>query len=59
MKNKKEAYENCIEMSRNDDYTTENLLNFSYHQNYNKAIGLDLSREKNINFPQATNFTKK
>ena len=29
VKNKQEAYEKIIEMSRNDDYTTGNLLNFS------------------------------
>ena len=28
--NEEEAYENIIEMSRNNDYTTDNLLDFSY-----------------------------
>ena len=28
LKNKREAYEKLIEMSRNDDYTTGNLLDF-------------------------------
>ena len=28
VKNKQEAYENLIEMSRNDDYTTGSLLDF-------------------------------
>ena len=31
VKNKQEAYEKLIEMSRNDDNTTENLLGFSYY----------------------------
>ena len=31
VKNKQETYKTPIEMSRNDDYTTENLLDFSYH----------------------------
>ena len=44
VKHKQEAYENHIEMSRNDDYTTRNLLDFLYHQNYYKLIGIDLSR---------------
>ena len=44
VKNKQEAYENLIKMSRNDNYTTGNLLDFSYHQNYYKLIGIDLSR---------------
>ena len=29
-------------MSRNDDYTTGNLLDYLYHQKYYKLIGLDL-----------------
>ena len=33
-------------MSINNDYTTGNLLNFSYHQNCYKLIGIDLSRQK-------------
>ena len=35
-------------MSRNNDYTTGNLLDCLYHQNYYKPIGIDLSRQKNI-----------
>ena len=34
-------------MSRNDDNTTRNLLDFSYHQIYYKPIGIYLSRETN------------
>ena len=59
VKNKQEAYENRIGMSRNNDYTTGNSLNFSHHQNYYKLIGTDLSRETNTNIPQAINFTEK
>ena len=55
---KKEAYENLAEMSRNDDYTTANLLYFSYHQNYYKLIGIDLSRQKNTSIPQQINFVR-
>ena len=32
-KNKKEVYEKRMEVSRNDDYTTGNLLDYLYHQN--------------------------
>ena len=46
-------------MSRNDDYTTWNLLDFSYHQNYYKFISIDLSRQTNTNIPQQINFTGK
>ena len=34
VKNKQGAYKKRIEMSRNNDYTTLNLLNYLYHQNY-------------------------
>ena len=56
VKSKQEANEKPIEMSRNDDYATGNLLDFSYHQNYYKFIGIDLSRQINTNIPQQINF---
>ena len=34
VKSKQEAYGKRIEMSRNDDYTTANLLDYSNHQNH-------------------------
>ena len=46
-------------MSRNDDYTTENLLGYLYHQKYFKLIGINLSRQTNRNSPQQINFTGK
>ena len=46
-------------MSRNDDYTTGNLLYYSYHQNFYKLISIDLSRQVNTNIPQQLNFTGK
>ena len=54
-----ETYEKLIEMSRNDDYTTGNVLDFSYHQNYYKHIGINLSRHANTNIPQQINFVGK
>ena len=45
-------------MSRNDDYTTGSLLDFSYHQSYNKLIGIDLSRQTNMCIPQQMNFIR-
>ena len=44
VKSKQEAYEKLIEMLRNDDSTIGNLLNYLYHQNYYKLIGIDISR---------------
>ena len=59
VKNKKEACEKLIEMSRKSDHTTGNFLYYSYHQNYYKPIGLDLSREVNTTIPQKISFTRK
>ena len=52
-------YEKLIEMSRNKDYKTENLLDYLYHQKYYKLIGNDVSRQKNTSIPQQINFTGK
>ena len=54
---KQEAYGQLIRMSRNNDYTTGNLLDFSYHKYYYKPIGIDLSRQRNTNIPQQINST--
>ena len=47
VKNKQEPYGKLVEMSRNDDYTTWNLLNYFYHQKYYKLISIALSRRTN------------
>ena len=59
VKNKQEAYEKLIKMSRNNDYTTGNLLDYLYYQNYYKLTGIDLSRQTNTSIPQKINFTGK
>ena len=46
-------------MSRNNDYTTGNILDYLHHQKYYKLIGIDLSRETNISIPQQINFVGK
>ena len=46
-------------MSRNDEYTTGNFLNYLYHENYYKLIGIDLSRKANTSIPQEINFVGK
>ena len=38
VKNKKEAYEQIIEMSKNNDYTTSNLLDYKYFKDHYKLI---------------------
>ena len=50
---KQEAYEKLVKMSRDDDYTTGNLLDFLYQHNYYELIiGLELSRQTNTNISQ-------
>ena len=46
-------------MSRNNDYTTGNLLVYSYYQKYCKIIGTDLSKKGNTNIPKQINFMRK
>ena len=50
VKSKQEAYEKLIEMSRNNEYTTGNLLDFSYHQNHYRVNDIDLSRQKKYEY---------
>ena len=58
VKRKQKAYEELFEMSRNNEYTTGGLLDFSYHQNNYKLIGIDLSRQTNTNVPEKIIFTR-
>ena len=46
-------------MPRKDNCTTGNLLDYFYHQKYDKRIGIDLSRQANISTPQQINFIGK
>ena len=43
-----EANKKFIEISRNNDYQTENILDFSYHQNYHQLLATDFPRENKI-----------
>ena len=55
MKNKEEAYEQIIEMSRNNDYTTGNLLDYKYVSKYYKPVATNL-KTTNPDLRQQTNF---
>ena len=55
----KQAYEKPVEVPRNDNYTTGNLLDFWYHQNYYILIGMDFTKQRNMSIPQQVNFTGK
>ena len=57
VKSKQNVYENLIEMSKNDEYTAGNFLDFSFHQNYYKVIDIDLSRQTKLYISQQINFT--
>ena len=46
-------------MSKNDDYTTRNLLDYLYRQKCYKFIRIDLSRQTNTSIPQKINFVGK
>ena len=41
-----EAYEKIIDISRNNEYTTGNLLDYDYFKKYYKLIAIDLSKQK-------------
>ena len=48
IKDEEEAYEKTIEMSRNNDHTTGNFLDFAYLKKKYKLIPIDLSKETNL-----------
>ena len=54
-----EAYEKIIEMSRNNDYTTGNLLDFAYFKENYRLIATDLSKQFKLKDPQQINFLGK
>ena len=41
IKNKEEPYKQIIEMSKNNDYTTGNLLDYEYFSNHCRLIAID------------------
>ena len=46
IKTEEEAYEKIIDISRNNEYTTGNLLNYGYFKNYCILIAIDLSKQQ-------------
>ena len=60
VKNKEGAYEQSIEMSKNNDYTTGNLLDYEYFKDHCKLTVIDLSKKielENPDIKQQINFT--
>ena len=60
-KTKEEAYEKIIDISRNYEYTTGNLLDYDYFKKHYKLIAIDLSKQQvlqeNEDLIQQINFT--
>ena len=62
IKNEEETYKQIIEMGRNNDYTTGNLLNYEYFSKHYKLIAIDLSKKNELEEPdlnQQINFNGK
>ena len=62
VKNKEEGYEKIIEISKNNDYTTWNLLDYDYFWKRYKLIAIELSSQIELENPylkKQTNFTGK
>ena len=63
VKTKEEAYEKIIDVSRNNEYTTGNLLDYAYFKKHYKLIAIDLSKQQvlqeNEDLIQQGNFIRK
>ena len=62
VKNKQETYENIISISKNNDYTTANLLDYEYFSKHYKLIAINLSKQIELENPflrQLINFIGK
>ena len=62
VKNKEEAYEAIIEMSKNNNYTTGNLLDYEYFKDHDRLIAIDLSKQielENLDLKQQINFIRR
>ena len=46
IKNEEEAYEKIIDISRNSEYNTGNLLDYNYFKKYYKLIAINLSKQE-------------
>ena len=62
VKNKEEACEAVIEMSKNNDYTTGNLLDYEYFKDHYKLIAIGLSKQielENPDLKEQINFIRR
>ena len=59
VKNKEEAYDKIVSISKNNGYTTVNLLDYEYFPKHYKLIAIDLSKQielENPDLKQQINF---
>ena len=62
VKNKEEAYEKTMSISKNNNYATGNLLDYEYFLKHYKLIAIDLSKKielENLHLRQQSNFIGK
>ena len=60
VKNNEETYKLVIALSKSNDYTTSNLLDYEYFSKHYKLITIDLSKQTELENPylaQQINFT--
>ena len=48
IKTEEEAYEQIIDFSRNNEYTSGNLLDYDYFKKHYKLIAIDLSKQQEL-----------
>ena len=63
VKTEEEAYEKIIDIRRNNEYTTGNLLDYDYFKKHYKLIAIDLSKQQvlpeNEDLIQQINFIRR
>ena len=59
VKNEEEAYENIIDMCNNNNYTTGNLLDFTYLKENYRLIAIDLRKQTKLKDLPQINFIGK
>ena len=59
VKNEEEVYEKIIDMSNNNDQTTDNLLDFVYFKRNYRLIAIDLNKQTKLKDPQQISFIGK
>ena len=58
VKNEEETYGKIIEMSKNNDHTTGNLLHLAYFKENYRLTAIDLSKQTKLKDPRKTSRKK-